>query len=1028
MSKKLLGVHEVPKGSALHLGDSSGDYKYKFVVDSLSADRQMELPALSADDVFVFEAQAQSLTNKELASPKLTGTLQSGSDLVKDEDTMASDSDQHLATQQSIKAYVDAQITAQDLDIAGDSGTGAVDLDSQSLAINGGTGLTSVASGQAISIALDNTAVTADSYGGADKAVTFTVDAQGRLTAASAANISIVASQVSDFSEAVDDRMNALAQAGEAMVITYDDTSNTLTFAAELASALNPGVASFASADFVVSSAGDVSLKAGSVEFADLAGAAVQLSSESFSNDDVSLMTSAAIEDKIAADSALQDLDLAADSGTAAVLLDSQSLSIVGTANEIETVASGQQVQIGLPDNVTIGNNLTVDEVLTVGSSADAGSVVAYGPAQFNGETSIIGNQLRVRDSSANNVFTVAATDGDVVSSGSIDMAGSINMEGNLTHDGSGNFVIDSSASTGSIQIGSSSKNVVVRGDLTVQGTTVTVDSNTVNIGDNIITLNADETGTPSQDAGIEIERGTEVNKTLYWDESATEWSVGSDNFRAATFNGDLAGNADTASALETARTLTIAGDASGSASFDGSADASISISLGNGVVDTAELASDSVTTDKIVTDAVTEAEIANDAVQPEHLHDDVAGIGLGHSDSAGLYVDLQELPGTAVLNPADDQIIYLDNDDNVTKREAVSDFMGAIAGDGIQKDANSKLALDINGLASSMSSADAVDADLLPIYDDSASAVKKVSFQYLRDSMFGDVSGDATIAAGGALTIANEAVEKAMLDADLIADHDNLGAAPADSDELLLSDTGVGSAAVIEDGDTLVFTAPGQSALLVAGDFLVFSSSGSSDVVFEVDSISGSTLNISRDTSHPSSQSSGTFSWTPTAVDVQDSSGNSVSRPATIDDFSYHFSSYSMSSSTTAIYHQYTWEAISSFTATFSVGTVGDSSAVISYDSDTAPSNVSYYNLGLESSDTGPFAVSSISRNGTTESSLLSSFQYSVNEYSSTISAASGVDLNGAAAYSLKAVTIAKLREAMSSGSLQEGVGIEII
>ena len=54
-------------------------------------------------------------------------------------------------------------------------------------------------------------------------------------------------------------------------------------------------------------------------------------------------------------------------------------------------------------------------------------------------------------------------------------------------------------------------------GNLTVSGTTTTVNSNTVNIGDNdIIVLNSDETGTPSQNAGFEIERGTEDNVFLY--------------------------------------------------------------------------------------------------------------------------------------------------------------------------------------------------------------------------------------------------------------------------------------------------------------------------------------------------------------------------------------------------------------------------------------------------------------------------------------------------------------------------------
>ena len=50
---------------------------------------------------------------------------------------MVSDSDTALATQQSIKAYVDDQVSAVDLDFAGDTGTGAVDLDSETFTISG---------------------------------------------------------------------------------------------------------------------------------------------------------------------------------------------------------------------------------------------------------------------------------------------------------------------------------------------------------------------------------------------------------------------------------------------------------------------------------------------------------------------------------------------------------------------------------------------------------------------------------------------------------------------------------------------------------------------------------------------------------------------------------------------------------------------------------------------------------------------------------------------------------------------------
>lgn len=67
---------------------------------------------------------------------------------------------------------------------------------------------------------------------------------------------------------------------------------------------------------------------------------------------------------------------------------------------------------------------------------------------------------------------------------------------------------------------------VTITGDLTVNGTTTTVNSNTVNIGDNIIVLNADETGAPSQDAGFEVERGTLDNQRLIWRESSDTWGV----------------------------------------------------------------------------------------------------------------------------------------------------------------------------------------------------------------------------------------------------------------------------------------------------------------------------------------------------------------------------------------------------------------------------------------------------------------------------------------------------------------------
>jgi hypothetical protein len=84
-------------------------------------------------------------------------TLASGATVtaILDEDNMASDSATSLATQQSIKAYVDAEVGAAALDIAGDTGTDTVTVGTDTLTFDGGANITSVATDNQISYALD---------------------------------------------------------------------------------------------------------------------------------------------------------------------------------------------------------------------------------------------------------------------------------------------------------------------------------------------------------------------------------------------------------------------------------------------------------------------------------------------------------------------------------------------------------------------------------------------------------------------------------------------------------------------------------------------------------------------------------------------------------------------------------------------------------------------------------------------------------------------------------------------------------
>ena len=88
---------------------------------------------------------------------------------------------------------------------------------------------------------------------------------------------------------------------------------------------------------------------------------------------------------------------------------------------------------------------------------------------------------------------------------------------------------------------------LIINGDLTVSGNTVTKLSEEVLIEDAVIVLNSNEDGTPTENAGIEIERGTSANKKFLWDETSDKWTLGSETLVAGTFEGNLTGNADTA-------------------------------------------------------------------------------------------------------------------------------------------------------------------------------------------------------------------------------------------------------------------------------------------------------------------------------------------------------------------------------------------------------------------------------------------------------------------------------------------------
>ena len=158
----------------------------------------------------------------------------------------------------------------------------------------------------------------------------------------------------------------------------------------------------------------------------------------------------------------------------------------------------GTDLRLAAVPNASLSNSsLTV----TAGAGMTGGGSVALGAAT---------------------TLNVIAGTGITVNAGDVELKGSGSLTTGVYTKWSGTQLVDS-------MVSEDATTVTIAGNLTVTGTTTTVNSNTVEIGDNIIVLNSDETGAPSQDAGLEIERGTSSNVLLVFDETSDRWEFTND-------------------------------------------------------------------------------------------------------------------------------------------------------------------------------------------------------------------------------------------------------------------------------------------------------------------------------------------------------------------------------------------------------------------------------------------------------------------------------------------------------------------
>ena len=203
-----------------------------------------------------------------------------------------------------------------------------------------------------------------------------------------------------------------------------------------------------------------------------------------------------------------------------------------GSGNQVLTSDGSGNVTFETVDYANIANTPTnVSDFTNDANYITLTDLSATGSLSYNNTTGVFSYTERT-DGEIRALFSGT---GDISYDNTTGVISFNNSTGYITDPGVASITgtpneIEVSANTGAVQVGLPN-DVIIQGNLTVKGTTTTVESNTIRLGDNIIVLNQDVTGTPNEDAGIEIERGTEINVQLRWNETNDRWEFTNDGF-----------------------------------------------------------------------------------------------------------------------------------------------------------------------------------------------------------------------------------------------------------------------------------------------------------------------------------------------------------------------------------------------------------------------------------------------------------------------------------------------------------------
>ena len=334
--------------------------------------------------------------------------------------------------------------------------------------------------------------------------------------------------------------------------------------------------------------------------------------------------------------------------------------NLTGTASAIADdsvssakIATGAVLTSKIADNAVTSSKIADGSIGATQLTATSVSAGSYGSA------------------SAVPIITVDA-DGRLTAASTATVAGSLTIGADagsddvvtigtdtLTIAGGGNITTTVSNNQVSIALDASptvTGNLVVDGNLTVSGTTTTVNTTNVSVADPLTVLSSGESGTPSKDSGLIVERGTAANTGFIWDESSDRWSAINTSedgttagnvtiasyadIQGANFYGNganLTGVVSTLSALTDTTISSLAGGNmliyDGTNSWDNvvmSGDATLAASgaltISSQAVETGMIAAGAITSGLLAANSVTAAKIPNGSILNEHLADDAVG------------------------------------------------------------------------------------------------------------------------------------------------------------------------------------------------------------------------------------------------------------------------------------------------------------------------------------------------------------------------------------------------------------------